>query len=251
MNRPAPVKTTEKHNNPAKSFGGISGSASDFINFQEQIRNFIQEDPNQYKNLFQSIDSDQNGFLSKRELHNALQRRNSTSQYITDTVMAHFDANSDGRVSWQEFRVGLERAKDQLVQSVNFKQVSSKAKPLWEQKQSKEIRVVSNEERPSMAQADYTEGGFSSHPLTQGTPQGTQHIPGYSGHLPSTKYNDKAVHQASGANCRSDKNELILVETYNPRVKAFTEVRYGGMKTMNSINDQLVTNMWDSKRISK
>lgn len=243
--RTAPVKVQELHNNPAKKFFASTASNADYVNFQKQITDFAKEDPEDYRTLFREMDADGNGSLNKSELELALRARNVVSSYITNTLMAHFDKNSDGKVTWEEFKAGLEKAKAQLVGSVNLKQVSGKTKPSWELKKGKEIRVVSIEERPSMAQSEFTEGGFSSHPLTQGTPQGTQHVPGYSGYLPSAKYNEKAVSHASGSSSRSDKNDLILIETYNPRVKAFTNVRYGRMKTMNAVNDRLIQNHWD------
>ena len=46
-----------------------------------------------------------------------------------------------------EFRFGLGRAKEQLLGSVNFKQVSGKTKPSWELKKGTEVKVVSHEER--------------------------------------------------------------------------------------------------------
>lgn len=244
--RTAPVRVTENHNNPAKKFFADTASNADYVNFQRQIEAFAAEDPEDYRALFSSMDLDQNGSLDKKELERALRRRNAKSQYIADNLMAHFDKNRDGKVTFEEFKAGLSKAKAQMVGSVNLKQVSGKTKPSWELKKSKEIKVVSYEERPSMAQADYTKGGFSSHPLTQGTPQATSHVPGYSGFLPSASHNSTAVGASSGASSRSDKNNLILIETYNPKVKAFTEVRYGRMKTMNAVNDRLITNHWEA-----
>lgn len=243
MDRPKPVKMKDESNNPSKQFYGVSGSANDYVDFRKQIQAFAEEDPSEYRAIFTQMDTDGSGFLDKQELRAALQRRATTSEYIVDTIMVHFDENADGKVSWPEFQGGLERAKEQLKAAVK---PSGKARPSWELKKNTQAKVVSYEERPSMASSDFTEGGFSSHPLTQGTPQSTSHVPGYSGHLPSTTYNPKAVQQASGTSARQDKQNMILIETYNPRVKTFTEVKYGRMKTLNSVNDRLITNHWDS-----
>ncbi len=245
LDRPAPAKMPNESNNPSKGFNGKSGSATDYVDFRQLIAEFAATDPESYQELFFSMDTDGSGFLDKAELRAALSRRGSANgEFIIDALMVHFDGNEDGRVSWDEFAAGLEKTKVQLQLAVKG---GGKAKPTWELKKVEQKKVVSFEERPSMAQSDYTEGGFSSHPLTQGTPQGTQHVPGYSGHLPSSTYNPKATAQASGASERADKQDLILNETYNPRVKAFSEVRYGRMKTLNSINDRLVTNHWDAQ----
>jgi hypothetical protein len=250
LDRPAPAKMPNESNNPPKGFDGKSSSATDYVDFRQLIAEFAATDPASYQDLFAGMDADGSGFLDKAELRAALSRRGSAnSEFITDALMVHFDGNEDGRVSWDEFASGLEKTKVQLQLAV--KKGGGKAKPTWELKKVEQKKVVSFEERPSMAQSDYTPGGFSSHPLTQGTPQGTQHVPGYSGHLPSSTYNPKATAQAAGAVERADKQDLILNETYNPRVKTFTEVRYGRMKTLNSINDRLVINHWDAQAQNK
>jgi hypothetical protein len=178
MNRPAPAKMVVRNNNPAKTFSHAPSSEADYVNYHAQIKAFLEEDPANYEALFREMDFDGSGYLDKKELRGALLKRNVKSRYITDTLMAHLDKNSDSRVSFDEFREGLAGAKDQLLTAVPFTQVSSKAKPSWELKKQREVNVVSHEERPSVAQADFTEGGFSSHPLTHGTPQSTSHIPG-------------------------------------------------------------------------
>ena len=138
--RTAPVRAKEHNNNPAKSFSAKTSASADFVNFQKQITSFAKEDPADYRSIFTSMDTDGSGALDKSELRAALHAKNVDSDYITNTLMAHFDKNSDGKVTWEEFAAGLAAAKAQLVGSVNLKQVSGKTKPSWELKKGKEVR---------------------------------------------------------------------------------------------------------------
>jgi len=139
LNPQKPIRRNQVSNNPSKEFYGKSGSATDYVNFQSEIRAFADQDPANYKALFARIDADGNGTLDKRELRAALQRQNA-SPYIIDTLMIHFDGNADGKVTWEEFRAGLDKAKAQLLRSVPFKKVAGLKQPSWELKKSKQVR---------------------------------------------------------------------------------------------------------------
>jgi len=85
----------------------------------------------------------------------------------------------------------------------------------------------------SMQQSDVGGDGKQLRDLEMGTHKATNHLPGYSGFIPSVASNRAGQH-GRAANTRPDKNALILNETFNPKIKAFKTKSYGSMQTTNS-----------------
>jgi Protein of unknown function (DUF760)/EF-hand domain pair len=65
-----------------------------------------------YKEAFDEIDSDGSGFIDTDEIRDLFDRvyKGKVPKFEVDAFLKFFDANRDGRISWEEFEQGLGRA---------------------------------------------------------------------------------------------------------------------------------------------
>jgi hypothetical protein len=74
--------------------------------------------PEDYKEAFEEIDKDSDGFIDTDEIRNLLGRvyDGKVPGFEVDAFLKFFDSNKDGRISWEEFERGLGRAMAQRNQ---------------------------------------------------------------------------------------------------------------------------------------
>lgn len=71
----------------------------------EEFRTFVQETERELLALFRSIDSDQNGKISREELQVAFGRAGlAVPKSKLDVFFSEVDANNDGGISFDEWR---------------------------------------------------------------------------------------------------------------------------------------------------
>lgn len=91
--------------------------------YVSEFRSFIKQTEKQLLDLFKSIDQDQNGILSKKELNDAFER---AGIHVSSTKLDHFfsqvDSNKDGGISFDEWR--YDHGKVSSLQTLTRKGIS-------------------------------------------------------------------------------------------------------------------------------
>jgi hypothetical protein len=212
---------------------------------------------------------DRSGFISKSEVNAlvaaAIGGGEPAPPRLVSTLLAHFDRNADGRITFDEFCAGLGAVREQREAALNQPgSVTRHVRPTWLTNNTRS-GVVSSAKAASLSATDIgntsgqlrvcqTKTMSAPHPpltgemcqdLELGTQKATCHIPGYSGFIPSAAHT-KAATQAVATSERVDKASMILIETFDPKIKAFQEPRYGSMQTTNSKRTQALEKVWKS-----
>ena len=70
----------------------------------------LHGDENQYKEAFDKLDRDGSGYIDAAEIHALLQTvyDDSVPPFEVDAFLKFFDSNRDGKISWDEFKRGLD-----------------------------------------------------------------------------------------------------------------------------------------------
>ena len=106
---------------PQKKFIATTTNTSNFPNFLEEAFKVTSLSENQFRPLFERLDVDGSGFIDLSETTALLTEvlGEIPPQRTIDRFMKFFDANADGKVSWEEFSAGLARVKELSMQDVS------------------------------------------------------------------------------------------------------------------------------------
>lgn len=129
---------------------------------QKEFTSLTQEEYDLVRNTFDTMDSNADGLIQREELSAALQSAlqgaitsEEQLQRITDYVMGVVDKNSDGIISWTEFKRSFETG--QQVLPVALPQESEPSAPPQDQPQEDASPIVEDIERPKSPVAQQLE----------------------------------------------------------------------------------------------
>ena len=98
-------------------FIGRSIASSSFSDYAGQLLNLRRHTEAEFKAKFEEIDRDNSGYIDRRELREMLFKVYDSEPNDRELTLflTYFDTNSDGRISWPEFREGLSKVKDHMA----------------------------------------------------------------------------------------------------------------------------------------
>lgn len=219
-------------------FIGKSIASSSFADYAGQLLNLQSHTEYEFKEKFDRIDVDGSGYIDRRELRAMLYEvyDDEPGDRELNLFLTYFDTNSDGRISWEEFREGLSKVSTHMkVQNRTGGRRHLKAP--WEVK--KAPRVIGPGEVKSSQQVDVGDDGEdprgrelmegvgmkgTTTDLFAGTSKTTRQLPGYGGYIPQAhRQVSDAEAQAAGSSLRNTyhaKTNLML--TVNPAPPGYT-----------------------------
>lgn len=212
----------------SKPFLGTSLYKSSFRNFAQevlQIRNFSQEE---YKEAFDRIDTDGNGFIILKEMRQLLLSVYGPEcpDWVVEKHMKFFDSNRDGKVTWQEFSANLDTINSLVEDDARIK---VQKEPEWLTASKRVYPIVKTASMHTTYQIDigprggnpvdrpYThQTGMASTTLDllKGTSSTTHRIPGYGGHIPTKNFGVAGSH-GEGRDSHPKPANLRLYHSHN------------------------------------
>lgn len=215
-------------------FLGRSIASSSYADYVGQMLNLRRHTEEEFRAVFNRMDLDKSGYIDRRELRALLFEVYSSEPGDRELVLflSYFDRNKDGRISWEEFREGLQ----QVVAHMKVQNKTGGRRHLkapWEVKQVP--RVIGPGEVKSSQQKDVGDEGEDprGRPLMEGvgmkgtttdlftgTSKPTLQLPGYGGFIPEAHREvSLAEQQARGDGLRNTyhaKTNLLLTVNHAP-----------------------------------
>jgi len=225
-----------------KRFVAKTANSSEFVNHLSELLKLENLSDEAIRSAFNTVDKDSSGLIDKTEINNLLGAvfGDVPDQRMVYALLAHFDTNKDGKISLPELSSGLRAVASQK----RGQMLRAPKKPTWMQLSDKDqTKAVTNAVTRSIQSTDVGADGLVLRDLEYGTQKCTNHLPGYSGYIPTATGSTAATH-ARADSVRADKSRLILNETYAPKIRVDLEVRYGSMQTTNSKRTAAVDKSW-------
>ncbi len=239
-----PILDSGVNNTKSKPFTGTTEYSNNFVDYVKEIRKLDTLSDEQLRQAFDSADKNKSGFIERSEINTVLGNAfGDIPALLRKQLMGIFDSNQDGKISLQEFVNAVRLAGTQNKNNCTMPgTVTKHAKPLFEQKKKDVPIVITNKVDKSLMATDVgNNGGIKD--LDAGSTRATGHIPGYSGSIPRSNYNASKMTEKK----RPVKENLILNETYAPKIKIFDEVRYGEMMTTSAEKDEIINRFYKKK----
>lgn len=247
---------------PPKKFVAKSLYSSTFPNYLEELTALERPSEEEYRAAFAKFDKDGSGFINRREVKAAFRSctGNQANPNTVETFTILFDKNKDGKISWDEFVLGVQQLRELIKAQLNTNR-SKHSGPAWLQEREK--AVCRGYVPRSSAQMDLGVEGENpidrplmkgngmkgtTEDLFSGTSKVTHHIPGYRGYI-------SQVNPLPARNVRESRDGMFIIDTYKSNAPGYTgnprakwENGCGKMQTTKSSTEQLIDEMWKSRR---
>eukprot|EP00499_Haloplacidia_sp_CaronLabIsolate_P006053 CAMPEP_0196775998 /NCGR_PEP_ID=MMETSP1104-20130614/4366_1 /TAXON_ID=33652 /ORGANISM="Cafeteria sp., Strain Caron Lab Isolate" /LENGTH=343 /DNA_ID=CAMNT_0042146169 /DNA_START=1 /DNA_END=1032 /DNA_ORIENTATION=+ len=230
------MATNDRRPPPPRRFIARSTYQDHFEDFMAGVEVLSRYGEEEYRRAFDALDTDGSGSIERSEVATLFRRvmRSEPPKFAVDQFMLLFDRNKDDRVSWDEFKLGLERVRKQTEAQVP-REVSKRSEPVWMKESAP--RVIGRGPLASTAQRDIGEYGMrpTERPLVEGsgmksttleldagTAKHSRHLPNYGGFIPNVRHNPVASAQAEALKPRDSLRKVLIRSTYSHNAPGYT-----------------------------